>query len=276
MSGSVADQSPNLALRVRDLERRAVEQNRLIMALSGIVNRLAHRHISTATGEPVRASRTAPVDEIIAAVAHVHGVSHGDICGDNKARRYVDARREVARLARAQGFSLPLIGEAMGGRDHTTVRNLLGCPKVRRKPAATALQARDEVVIEVPPVEPAVATPAPEVLPPAPAEPGPPPDVPKPPVAVAVPPPSPRPSMPPQFPLGDIGRILVAARVDPLARGALYWFRGEHRDDLNSLTRDTGLTVDQIVAAVIASGRARPDLARLAALADDLMGVGGG
>ena len=47
----------------------------------------------------------------------VRGPSHEAVC--------VEARRRVARQLRADGWSYPRIGRALGGRHHTTIMNLL-------------------------------------------------------------------------------------------------------------------------------------------------------
>lgn len=46
--------------------------------------------------------------------------------GPRRDRVAHEARVEAARLARERGYSLYAIGQGLGGRDHSTVRNALG------------------------------------------------------------------------------------------------------------------------------------------------------
>ena len=77
------------------------------------------------------ASRATGMDlvrEIAREVARRHGVPTSEIFGDRRFRPIVHARQEVAwRLARlrhpdgSRRFSLPQIGQWLGGKDHTTI-----------------------------------------------------------------------------------------------------------------------------------------------------------
>ena len=66
------------------------------------------------------ASITAPT--IIAVVADYFGITKDDLCGTSRSRSLVNARQAAMYLCRElTEMSLPQIGEAFGGRDHTTV-----------------------------------------------------------------------------------------------------------------------------------------------------------
>lgn len=68
-------------------------------------------------------------EEIMRRVAETFGVSVDSLLGRDRSREVVLPRQIVMYLLREEGkFSLPQIGEVLGGRDHTTV--LYGCEKV--------------------------------------------------------------------------------------------------------------------------------------------------
>jgi len=63
-----------------------------------------------------------PMHVIIAQVAEKHGLEYSEIFTKQRARRYSWARQEAMwRLAKEVTASLPEIGRALGGFDHTTV-----------------------------------------------------------------------------------------------------------------------------------------------------------
>lgn len=69
--------------------------------------------------------------KIISIVEAKRGIRHQDILGKTRLAPVVDARYEVAFIARNQlGYTLPRIGRALG-RDHTSVLN--GLRRIDRK-----------------------------------------------------------------------------------------------------------------------------------------------
>ncbi len=69
------------------------------------------------------------LSDIISAVALHYGVSEADLIGRSRRKEIASARQMVMYLAREEtNASLPQIGQALGGRDHTTV--LYGSEKV--------------------------------------------------------------------------------------------------------------------------------------------------
>jgi chromosomal replication initiator protein len=58
---------------------------------------------------------------IVPRAALVAGVTCCRLIGQSRARGLVRARRVAMLAMRSCGMSLPQIGEALGGRDHTTV-----------------------------------------------------------------------------------------------------------------------------------------------------------
>ena len=62
---------------------------------------------------------------VVAAIAEKHGFTKAQLLGKSRVRSLVDARSEAAKALRAKGLSLPRIGQLLGGRDHTTILNLL-------------------------------------------------------------------------------------------------------------------------------------------------------
>ena len=84
-------------------------------------------------------------DQIIRQVCNKHRVSLDDMKTPCRKAEFVAARREAASRLRAEaGLSIPQIGLLLGGRDHSTVINLLRSkgmqtptrkpPRVERKP----------------------------------------------------------------------------------------------------------------------------------------------
>ena len=72
------------------------------------------------------------IDEIIDQVATLHGISRLLIIGRTRAALVVDARADLARRLRdSLHLSTFQSGQIIGGRDHTTIMNLL-----RRKSSA--------------------------------------------------------------------------------------------------------------------------------------------
>ena len=60
--------------------------------------------------------------QIMAAAATYFGVTIDDLCGSSRSRVLVTARQIAMYLCRElTDLSLPKIGQAFGGRDHTTV-----------------------------------------------------------------------------------------------------------------------------------------------------------
>ncbi len=79
------------------------------------------------TGQPTSAPND--VSKIVRGVALAFGVSEKEILGTSRLRGVLKPRQVAMYLARElTGLSLPRIGAAFGGRDHTTV--LHSCRKV--------------------------------------------------------------------------------------------------------------------------------------------------
>lgn len=100
---------------------------------------LWHGHIPIGTTLTGRRGRT--ISAIIADVAFMHDLSVGDIIGPSRARYVSLARQEAMWSAyqerRTNGmrvYGLQSIGEALGGRDHTTVLHGIRQHEARMKP----------------------------------------------------------------------------------------------------------------------------------------------
>jgi chromosomal replication initiator protein len=69
------------------------------------------------------------VDQIIHLVASYYAIEVAALCGQGRSKELVRPRHVAMFLAREEaGASLPQIGVAMGGRDHTTI--LYGSNKI--------------------------------------------------------------------------------------------------------------------------------------------------
>ena len=91
----------------------------------------------------------ADVDAILGEVARVCGVRVEQLCGRSRTRQVVDARQVAMYVLReARQLSYPAIGQAVGGRDHSTamhaverVRCAMRQPGVRRDQVEAAMAA---------------------------------------------------------------------------------------------------------------------------------------
>jgi chromosomal replication initiator protein len=105
-----------LEQRVLDIEARLAGLNPLERAL---------------TAEPTVAA-------IVLDAAMILGHLTCDIVGRGQTAEYGDARRAIVWAARhSTSYTLSRIGRAFGGRDHTTVRNLLARADARRREDTT-------------------------------------------------------------------------------------------------------------------------------------------
>ncbi|MCC7206850.1 MAG: chromosomal replication initiator protein DnaA [Anaerolineae bacterium] len=112
---------------VRDLEA-AVEQIHTNVSLTGQAIHAAAEHVLRTLGAPARASAVT-LDGLLDAVAAFYGLNVDDLVGRKRAKAIVRARQVAMYLAReCTDASLPLIGQALGGRDHSTV--LHGCVRI--------------------------------------------------------------------------------------------------------------------------------------------------
>ena len=118
-------------MTVIELIARQVQSN--IRELEGALNRvIAHSQL---TGVPLTVETAAAtladllarptsvtVEEIIRLVASFYGTEIAAMCGQSRSKEMVRPRHVAMYLARdLAGASLPQIGAAMGGRDHTTI-----------------------------------------------------------------------------------------------------------------------------------------------------------
>jgi chromosomal replication initiator protein len=173
--GLLADiQAPDLETRIAILQAKAESQpisvpeelltmiaQRVvsnIRELEGALNKLvAH---STLTRVPpneeqleetlqdiIEVPKTLSVEETIKAVAAFYHVSEKDLCGRRRNREIVRPRQIAMYLARTETqASLPEIGTAIGGRDHTTV--LYGVEKIEGQMEEDATLRREIMAIQ--------------------------------------------------------------------------------------------------------------------------------
>ncbi|HZY44835.1 MAG TPA: chromosomal replication initiator protein DnaA [Anaerolineae bacterium] len=123
---------------VIDFIARQVQSN--IRELEGALNRVvAYARLrgnpltveiaSAALADLMSRPSTVTIDEILSTVANYYSISMDDLLGRGRNRELVHPRQVAMYLAREElQVTLPQIGEALGGRDHTTV--MYGVEKV--------------------------------------------------------------------------------------------------------------------------------------------------
>jgi hypothetical protein len=124
---------------VARVRARLAERPALRRGIQGLLDRLNGDAAGADVGSVPRATiATEPSegsavssDPVLDVVARVSGVPVGDLLGAGRTR-HVSAARQVAMYAlrEVRGFSYPAIGQALGGRDHTTAMH--GIERVRR------------------------------------------------------------------------------------------------------------------------------------------------
>jgi chromosomal replication initiator protein len=148
--GLIADiQPPDLEMRMAILTEKAIEQGfDLKEDMAAMIARQIRGNIRELEGaltqilaqarltyEPINEDlirrvvkefrapqRTHTVDTVLQVTAEFHGVEIEELTGPRRTRKIATARQQAMYLAReATEASLPQIGDALGGRDHTTV-----------------------------------------------------------------------------------------------------------------------------------------------------------
>jgi chromosomal replication initiator protein len=155
LRGKAESQPVQVPDEVIELIARQVQSN--IRELEGALNRVVAN--SQLTGAPLTvdmASATladllarptsVSVDQIIRLVAEYYGVELPAMCGQSRSKELVRARHVAMYLAREEaGASLPQIGTAMSGRDHTTI--LYGVNKIAEEIEQDDSLRREMIVI---------------------------------------------------------------------------------------------------------------------------------
>lgn len=77
------------------------------------------------TEDPADAADRRFAEDLAELIAPRHGRVALSVFAENRDPATVAARRDVARMLRSIGWSLPRIGRALGDRHHTTVMHLL-------------------------------------------------------------------------------------------------------------------------------------------------------
>lgn len=88
---------------------------------------------------------------LVQSVADCFSITYGELIGDGRARRYVEARVVVVAVLRERGWSFPKIGRLLGGRDHSTICHAMNIFETyaRRNPMVVKLfqRFRPDVVV---------------------------------------------------------------------------------------------------------------------------------
>ena len=111
---------------VRELEGALTR----ILAVSDLCGKpLTKDLVMMSLGDMLPAQNEMPLDQILCAVSKTFGIPTEKIMSRDRSREVALARQVVMFLMRnEENMSLPQIGEALGGRDHTTVMH--ACEKV--------------------------------------------------------------------------------------------------------------------------------------------------
>jgi chromosomal replication initiator protein len=120
----IAERSPGNVRELEGLFNQVVAKSHLGQEALGFT-------VSEMTlGEHDLLSRSIALHQVLEATAEQYGVTVRELAGPRRAQRLNQARQVAMYLARElTDVSLLQIGEAFGGRSHTTV--LHGCNKVR-------------------------------------------------------------------------------------------------------------------------------------------------
>ncbi len=112
----------------RDLES-AVEQLYTYTQLTGqMITESAARMVLKALGSSV-AQAVVTISAVFEATAHYYGLSLDDLASRKRTKIVAQARQVAMYLARSETTaSLPQVGEALGGRDHSTIVH--GCARI--------------------------------------------------------------------------------------------------------------------------------------------------
>ncbi len=140
---------------VIDFIARQVQSN--IRELEGALNRvLAYARLTgspltpelaaTALADLVARPTAVTLDEVVTTVADYYSVSRDDVLGRGRNKELVHPRQIVMYLAREElQMTLPQIGEALGGRDHTTV--IYGVEKITQSIGSDDIIRREILAI---------------------------------------------------------------------------------------------------------------------------------
>jgi len=108
-----------VASNIRELEGAF---NRVLALARMMSYPLSVQTAEKALGELTRSSQHVTIDDILDVVAAYHALTLPDLRGPRRTRHIATARQIVMYLARElTDMSLPQIGQALGGRDHTTI-----------------------------------------------------------------------------------------------------------------------------------------------------------
>lgn len=130
----------NVSNEVMEFVARRAQSN--IRELEGALNRvMAHAALTkeaisitqakTALQDLVNRRASITIEMVIESVSEYYDLSIEDIVGSGRSKRVAAPRQMAMHLAREETkSSLPQIGEALGGRDHTTI--MYGCDKMSK------------------------------------------------------------------------------------------------------------------------------------------------
>lgn len=139
-----------MAVQAATVENRTIGDDRVGVIVAAASTGLALLEddqvpVSEVLGDMVSdgADPEVSADQIVASVSEYFGVSEVELRGQSRARLIVRARQIAMYLCRElTGLSLPQIGQAVGGRDHTTV--MYADRKIRQQMAGNGA-VRDQI-----------------------------------------------------------------------------------------------------------------------------------
>jgi chromosomal replication initiator protein len=129
---------------VRDLES-AIEQ---LHTYTGLTGQPLTRDVASTVLKSLGTAGLVTLDMVLQTVAEYYGVPVEALAGRQRTRHIAQARQLAMYLAREEtNASLPQIGEALGGRDHSTVVH--GCARISELMAADSAVAQEVAAIRL-------------------------------------------------------------------------------------------------------------------------------
>lgn len=117
-----ADQATEMARQLAAMKAR-VERDRA--RRQEITKEMQHKELATANAILASVGKPVLFRDLLVAVAAAFKITPEDILGPERHRLFVDARTALSQILKLRGSSYPMIGKRLGGKDHSSIINLL-------------------------------------------------------------------------------------------------------------------------------------------------------